>query len=60
MPRSQGKKFSIVSLHNKLDETLIRLNKEAPTKKRDELIDLVKGLRASTKCPQIMIINLWP
>jgi hypothetical protein len=60
MPRSQGKKFSMVSLHNKLDETLIRLNKEAPTKKRDELIDLVKGLRASTKCPQIMLITMWP
>jgi hypothetical protein len=58
MPRSQGKKFSIVALHNTLDATLDRLNKQTKTKKRDELIDLVKGLRADTKCPQIMVIDL--
>jgi hypothetical protein len=53
-----GKQFSIVGLHNKLDETLIRLNKERKTKTRDELIDLVKTLRTDTKCPQQMIIDL--
>lgn len=53
-----GRKFSMVSLHNKLDETLERLQKEKKTKKRDELIDLVKGLRADTFCPQNMLIDL--
>ena len=60
MPRSQGKKFSIVSLHNKLDETLDRLKNQPKTKKRDELISLVQGLRSDTQCPQIMIIDLGP
>lgn len=53
-----GKQFSIKGLHNKLDETLNRLNNETRTKKRDELIGLIKALRADTKCPQVMVIDL--
>lgn len=53
-----GKKFSMKGLHNKLDETLIRLKNESKTKKRDELIDLVKALRSDTPCPQNMLIDL--
>ena len=53
-----GKQFSIKGLHNKLDETLVRLNKEGRTKKRDELIGLIKGLRSDTPCPQQMVIDL--
>jgi hypothetical protein len=53
-----GKQFSIKGLHNKLDETLIRLGREKKTKKRDELIGLIKGLRTDTPCPQQMVIDL--
>ena len=58
MPRSQGKKFSIVALHTTLDQTLDRLKKQPTTKKQKELISLVQGLRDDTKCPQIMVIDL--
>ena len=44
-PSSGGKMFSMVGLHNKLDETLARLKSEKKTKKRDQLIGLVQGLR---------------
>jgi hypothetical protein len=57
-PTTAGRKFSMVGLHNKHDETLERLKKEKKTRKRDELIDLVKGLRADTFCPQNMLIDL--
>ena len=40
---SGGRQFSMVGLHNKLDETLARLRSETRTKKRDELIGLVQG-----------------
>jgi hypothetical protein len=53
-----GKKFSMVGLHNKLDDTLKRLKEQPKTKKRDELIDLIKGLRTDTPCPQQMVIDL--
>jgi hypothetical protein len=56
--KSAGRKFSIVGLHNKLDETLARLRSEKRTKKRDELIGLVQKLRSETPCPQIMLIDL--
>ena len=50
--------FSVKSLHSKLDETLDRLNSQKKTKRRDELIDLVKALRADTVCDQDMLIEL--
>jgi hypothetical protein len=53
-----GKQFSIKGLHNKLDETVIRLNKEGKTRKREELLGLIKALRANTPCPQQMVIDL--
>jgi hypothetical protein len=56
--KSDGRKFSMVSLHNKLDDTLRRLQKERPSQKRNELIALVKGLRSGTRCPQQMLIDL--
>jgi hypothetical protein len=55
---SGGRSFSMKSLHAKLDETLDRLKSEKKTKRRDELIGLVKGLRASTECDQNMLIEL--
>ena len=58
MPRSQGKKFSMVGLHTKLDQTLARLKNETTTAKQKELIKLVQGLRDDTKCPQVMLIDL--
>lgn len=53
-----GRKFSVVALHNALDKTLNRLNKQAKTKTRDELLNLVKKMRADTLCPQHMLIDL--
>lgn len=54
-----GKKFSLVSLHNTLDKTLVRLQLQTKTKKRDELISLVKRMRQNTPCPpQIMVVDL--
>jgi hypothetical protein len=53
-----GRKFSMVGLHAKLDATLDRLKTESRTKKRDELIALVQGLRDDTRCPQDMLIDL--
>jgi len=54
-----GQVFSLVSLHNKLDETVARLQDRPRTAKRDELIALIKGLRADTPCPpQIMLVDL--
>lgn len=53
-----GKQFSVVALHNTLDKTLKRLNQQAKTKKRDELIGLVVQMRKDTFCPQLMLIPL--
>ena len=54
-----GQIFSLVSLHNKLDETVTRLQERPRTAKRDELISLIKGLRRDTPCPpQIMLVDL--
>ena len=55
---TKGKKFSMRGLHRSLDATLGRLKAEKKTKKRDELIALVGGLRAATPCPQLMLIDL--
>lgn len=55
---SGGRIFSMVGLHNKLDQTLLRLKSEKKTKKRDQLIGLVQALRSGTPCPQNMLINL--
>jgi hypothetical protein len=51
-------KFSLKSLHTKLDETLERLRAEPKSAKRDEMIKLVQGLRTDSKCPQVMVIDL--
>jgi hypothetical protein len=55
---SAGRHFSMKALHTELDRTLGRLRKKKASKKRDELIDLVKGLRANTFCGQNMLIAL--
>jgi len=61
-PRRKAKTagpFSFVALHNKMDETLMRLRERSPSPKRDELIRLVKEMRAVQLCPeQLMLVDL--
>ena len=55
---AQGKIFSLILLHQRLDWTLKKLKKERKTKKRDELIGLVQKLRDDTPCGKIMLCDL--
>ncbi|MGH9383010.1 MAG: hypothetical protein ACRD2N_01770 [Vicinamibacterales bacterium] len=58
-PKTSGNTIKISPLHTALDKTVDRLKKKKKSRKRDQLIALIKGLRKKTFCiPQIMIIDL--
>jgi hypothetical protein len=46
--------FSIRALHTEMDRTVTRLQAQPKSQKRDDLIRLVRKLRADSVCPQLM------